>query len=80
MVPYQEQIVEISLKATGEHKLSEAFSDVQQGFKNIPFNVVPYSDKYLHVIEHDKVYECLDLLISQINTVLSNRYVGSIRA
>lgn len=64
VVPYQEQIVEISLRATGEFKLQEAYEEVKKGFNSIPFAVVQYTDKYQHVIEHDKVYEALDLQIS----------------
>lgn len=53
---------------------------MKDGYNAIQFTIVPYTDKHDHVTEHDRIYESLDLLISMINTVLSNRYVGKIRA
>jgi hypothetical protein len=43
------------------------------------FTMIPYNEKYLQVVDVEKVYDSLDLLISSINMVLANRYVKKLR-
>ena len=46
VVPFQDEIVAISQKATGEWKLERDFKDVESGLNELSFTLVPYGDKY----------------------------------
>jgi hypothetical protein len=82
VVPFQDEIVAISTRATGEFKLKKEFEDVTAMYNDLTFNLVQYpqNEKYLQVIDIDKAYEIFDNLISGINMVLANRYAGKFRA
>lgn len=79
VTPFQEQICSISSRATGEAKLLIDFNSITTQWNEITFKVVPYNEKYLKLIEFDKMYDIMDQLISAINMVLANRYVSKLR-
>lgn len=80
VTPFQEQICSISSRATGEAKLLIDFNSITSQWNDITFKIVPYNEKYMKLIEFDKMYDIMDQLISAINMVLANRYVNKLRS
>ena len=76
MVQYQEEIVAISVRATGENKLKIALADLQEQWLN--FNLVhdSYKNKegvYVLGAKED-LQNFLDESLAQINMIRGNQY------
>ena len=82
VVQYQEEILAISVRATGEAKLVAALDEVQTAWKNVFFVCVPYKDQEGMTIlsEIDDLYNFLDENLAQVNMILGNRYAAVVRS
>ena len=81
VVQYQEEILAISVRATGEAKLITALEEVQTAWKNVFFVCAPYKDQEGMTIlsEIDDIYNFLDENLAQVNMILGNRYAAVVR-
>ena len=76
-----DDIVAISLRATGEYKLITEWEAINAAWREVAFTVVQHKDtEGLWVLsEVDALYTFLDERMAGINMILGNRYAGIIR-
>ena len=76
-----DDIVAISLRATGEYKLITEWEAINAAWREVAFTVVQHKDtEGLWVLsEVDALYTFLDERMAGINMILGNRYAGVIR-
>lgn len=81
VVQYMDDIVAISLRATGEYKLVNQWEAINAAWKEVAFSVVQHKDtEGVWVLsEVDDLYTFLDENLAQVNMILGNRYAGVIR-
>jgi dynein heavy chain len=81
VVQYQEDIVGISVRASGEFKLRTQLNDLIETWKTINFIVKPHKDKQdaFVLAELDTIFACLDEGQATINMILGNRFVKAMR-
>lgn len=78
VVPFQEDICAISVRATGEAKLSRDIEEISASYKSIKIETRPYkegNDNVFILDKVDEIYTALDESQANINQVLGNRFV-----
>ena len=81
VVQYQEEIMSISVRASGENKLVTALEEVVIAWKAVMFVCTPYKDQEGMTVlsEIDDLYNFLDENLAQVNMILGNRYAAVVR-
>jgi dynein heavy chain len=81
VVPYQEEIEAIAVRAIGEAKLNRGYAELQVLWKNCELVMENYKEKdgVYYLREIDTLYETIDECLAQINMILGNRFVGFMR-
>lgn len=81
VVQFQEEIVGISVRATGEFKLRTQLNDLQEIWRTVAFTVKPHKEKQdmFVLTEFDIIYQYLDEGQATINMILGNRFVKCMR-
>lgn len=81
VVQFQEDIVGISVRATGEFKLRTQLNDLQEIWRTVAFTVKPHKEKQdmFVLTEFDIIYQYLDEGQATINMILGNRFVKCMR-
>jgi hypothetical protein len=81
VVPYQEEIEAIAVRAMGEAKLNTAFAELEAKWKGCELIMETYKEREgVYQLKYiDDLYECIDDCLAQINMILGNRFVGFMR-
>jgi hypothetical protein len=81
VVQYQEEIVGISARASGEFKLRSQLNELQEVWKTVSFTVKPHKDKQDSFVltDLDTIFGYLDEGQATINMILGNRFVKVMR-
>ena len=76
MIPYQDEIVAISRRATGEAKLREDLDKLEEAWKDLQLTLIPYKDRdQIFVLAGiDDLYTFLDENLANINMIRGNQY------
>ena len=81
VVPYQEEIESIAVRAIGESKLNKAYAELMDMWKSCELHMETYKEKEgtYYLREIDTLYETIDESLASINMILGNRFVGFMR-
>jgi dynein heavy chain len=81
VVQYQEDIVGVSARATGEWKLRTSLTELIDLWKTVNFTVKPHKDKQDSFVlsDMDTIFTFLDEGQATINMILGNRFVKVMR-
>jgi dynein heavy chain len=81
VVPYQEEIEAIAVRARGEAKLNTDYASLEHVWKNCELVMETYKERegVYQLREIDELYETIDECLANINMILGNRFVGFMR-
>ena len=77
---HQEAIQEISTKATQEAKLISELEELKEEWSGLELIVKPYKEIYLVISDLEELQLLLDDMMTNINNILGNRYVATLRS
>lgn len=76
---YQEEIQDISIRATQEAKLETELQEITEKWTSLDLVVKTYKEVFFVISELDDLQVELDDMMTNINNILGNRYVAKLR-
>ena len=76
---FQEEIQEISIRATQEAKLQEEFDEILINWNKLDLVVKQYKEIFYVISDLEELQIELDDMMTNINNILGNRYVAKLR-
>ena len=76
---YQEEIQDISIRATQEAKLETELTIILEKWNELNFVVKEYKEQYFVISELEELQVELDDMMTDLNNILGNRYVAKLK-